>query len=137
MCQVLNNRTTKSIGVTRKRFVGLAASRWFQGLEIRCDGEKGIPAVKDEHESMGISVQTAGTGQHALVAERMIQTVKQRLRAYENTLPFTMDRMMLTYSSASLPQLTSQLHLYGPHEQFSGLRLDAKRDLRVDFGDNV
>ena len=143
MCELLKDRSAPSCSEALRRFVSHAASRSFDIQEIRCDGEKGVGKLKTELEELGMSVQIAGPGQHAPVAERMIQTVKQRVRAFDNTLPFVMDRKILVYCtlfcvrSINLQASSTSTDKTSPFEQFSGLKLDMIRDLRVGFGDYV
>jgi len=98
--------------------------------------------VPELHE-LGIPVVTSGPGQHVPVVERFIRTVKQRVRCHEYGLPFVMCRVLLIYCvlfcvrCINLQPSSTSIDRTSPTEQFSGIKLDASRDLRVGFGDYV
>lgn len=71
----------------QQKFVSIGASRGCDTLEVRCDGEGAVGALRDSLQTQGLKVELAGAGQHVPVVERMIETVKQRVRAHEHLLP--------------------------------------------------
>ena len=88
-------------------------------------------------------VDVAGPGQHVTVVERRIRWLKEKVRIYENCLPFVMNKSLLVacvefcvkcinyHPTDTSPDGAS------PNEQFAGRKLDAKLDLRIGFGDYV
>jgi hypothetical protein len=44
--------------------------------------------MSEELSGLGIVLDIAGPGQHVPVVERKIQTIKERVRAHENSLPY-------------------------------------------------
>jgi len=94
-------------------------------------------------EYRGLRVFIAGPGQHASVIERMAQTVKSHFLCHERSLPFKMTHtilvccMRLRMSCVHLQPSATSIDKASPFEQFFGMKLDAKRDLRVVFGDYV
>jgi hypothetical protein len=143
MACVLPNRAVEAVGSGLLSFLSAARSRWFDTVTVRADGEgaiaKMVPALADR----GIVVDTAGPGQHVPVVERMIETVKERVRAHVTTLPFILTKLLLTFlvlfcvSRLNLLPSSNSLDKVSPREQFSGLKLDFARDLRCGYGDYV
>jgi hypothetical protein len=93
--------------------------------------------------SKGTVVDTSGPGQHVPVVERKIQTIQQCVRCYENSLPCLMIKLLLIMcvtfcvSCINLQPCRTLHDRISPLEQFSGRKLDASRDLRINFGDYV
>ena len=85
----------------------------------------------------------AGPGQHVAVVERMLRTLKSHHRCHELGLPFIMTHTLIIWCvqfcmhCINLQPNASYVDKVSPYEQVYGLRLDAKRDLRVAFGDYV
>ena len=143
MCAHLKNRTGPVVAASIRSFLSTAASRGFDCVQLRSDGEAAVENMRTELNARGVTIDIAGPGQHVPVVERMIQTVKKRVRCYENSLPFVMRRLLLIMcvlfcvSRINMqPSSTATDHV-SPLEQFSGRKLDAKRDLRVGFGEYV
>ncbi len=87
-----------------------------------------------------ITVSIAGSGQHVDVVERMARILKSRYRRHELALPFVMTHTLIVWCvlfcmhSVNLQPNAFYVDKVSPYEQFSGLKLEAKRDLRVGFG---
>jgi hypothetical protein len=62
-----------------------AASRSFDVLEIRCDGEGALGALSTALQASGVRVAIAGPGQHVVVVERMARTLKSRHRYHDGS----------------------------------------------------
>ena len=141
--EFLRDRSADSTETAVRIMLAKAASRSFDVLELRCDGKKVVGALAAALEQRGLRVSIAGPGQHVSVVERMAQTLKSRLRCHELALPFVMTHTLLVYclkfcmSCINLQPSASSSDKVSPYEQFSGMKLDAKRDLRVAFGDYV
>jgi Reverse transcriptase (RNA-dependent DNA polymerase) len=143
LCTPLKNRTAAIVAAGIRTFINTAKSRDFDCVQLRTDGEGALAAMCNELSSLGIVVDTAGPGQHVPVVERKIQTIKERVRAHENSLPYVMTRLLLTmcvlFCVSRLNMQPSRISVdrTSPLEQFTGRKLDAARDLRVQFGDYV
>ena len=141
--EFLRDRSTDSVETAVRTMLAKAASRSFDVLEIRCDGEGAVGALSAAMQLSGIRVSIAGPGQHVSVVERMAQTVKSRHRCHELALPFVMTHTLIVWcmkfcmNCVNLQPSATSTDNVSPFEQFSGLKLDAKRDLRVAFGDYV
>lgn len=139
----LRDRGVESVGAAIQKVIDMVGSRGFQVLEVRCDGEGAVGAMHVELNALGLVVHIAGPGQHVPVVERMSQTVKGRVRAHVTSLPFVMPSIVLEYCvyfcvwCVNLQPSSTSTDGVSPYEQFSGLKLDAKRDLRFSFGDYI
>jgi hypothetical protein len=71
--------------------VAKVASRSFDVLEIRCDGEKTVGALTVALEHRGLRVSITGLGQPVSEVERMAQTVKCCFRCHELSSLFCHD----------------------------------------------
>ncbi len=84
-------------------------------------------------------VSIARPGHHVNVVERMAQTMKIRLMRHELALPFVMHHTLLVYctrfcvDNVNLQPSATSVNKVSPYDQFSGMKLDAKRDLQVAF----
>lgn len=143
LCIPLKNRSLECVASALTIFLATASSRGFDCIIIKTDGEGAIGSMVTALNSKGIIVDTAGPGQHVPIVERKIQTVKQRVRSYENSLPFIMTRLLLTMcvifciSRLNMHPSRTSTNRLSPLEEFSGRKLDASKDLRVNFGDYV
>ena len=94
-------------------------------------------------QAAGIVINMAGPGEHVPVTERMIQTIKSRVRCYEHSLPYVMCRVLLIMCSLfcvsriNMQPSTTSVDRISPLEKFSGQKLDAKVHLRCGFGEYV
>ena len=105
-------------------------------MQLRTDGENALGAMRDER----IVLETSGPGQHVPVVKRKIKTVKERVRAHGSNLPFVMTKLLLTMCvlfCVSRINLQPSRMSGSPIEQLTGMKIDAARDLRVQFGDYV
>jgi hypothetical protein len=143
LVQNLKDRSTPCVGAALRGMIQYAKSRHFDISELKTDGEGAVAAIMPELLGMGIIVNPAGPGQHVPVVERMIQTIKSTVRSFEHALPYVMPRTMLIYCvlyavrSTNFRPNSMSMDKISPYEQFTGLKLDAKRDLRCGFGDYV
>ena len=142
-CRYIESKGSGEIANGIRSFLGSAKSKGFDCTVLKSDGEGGVEAMREELHMLGVIVEIAGPGQHVPVVERMIQTIKQRVRAHEGTLPFVMPKTILMWcvifcvSRVNLQPSATREDRTSPNEQFTGVKLDAKRDLRCRFGDYV
>jgi hypothetical protein len=64
---------------------------------ILTDGKGAVVAMTDYLQSIGITVNPTGAGQHVPVIENKIRQVKERVRAIINTLPFNLPATMIKH----------------------------------------
>ena len=91
----LKNRGVECVASALTTFLSTASSRGFDCIIVKTDGEGAIASMATVLNGKGIVIDTAGPGQHVPVVERKIQTLKQRVRSYENSLPFVMTKLLL------------------------------------------
>jgi hypothetical protein len=117
--------------------------RNFDVTVIQSDGEKSVGSMKYELHELGIDLDISGPGQHVARVERMIRVVKERVRIYMSTLPYTMCKIMLIWcvyfcvSRINLQPSSQSTMFISPREKFTGKRINAKLDLKVGFGQYV
>jgi hypothetical protein len=143
MCAHVKDRSIPVIAAALNDFVSSAKSRNFSISQIRTDGEGAVSALCTSLQHLGIVVDTAGPGQHVPVVERMVQTVKKAFRTHESNSPYTFSKILTIFcvcfcvSRINLQPSRVTMSPCSPHEQFTGIKLDQKRDLRVSFGQYV
>ena len=136
-CIPIKNRTAEVIASSIRSIINTARNRDFDCVQLRTDGEGALAAMSQELNGLDIVLDVAGPGQHVPIIENKIKTIKERVRAHENGLPYVMTRLLTTMcvlfcvlrldmqpSRVSVDQ-TSHL------EQFTGRKIDATRDLRI------
>lgn len=109
---------------------------------VRCDGESAV-ASDYVRTKLGVEIDTSAADEAVTVIERLIRTIKERLRAVENTLPFDLCEQLedwllqaTIYFLGAMPTANS-LDMRSPREKLMQVLLDAKTDLRFGFGDYV
>lgn len=141
LCSVLKNRSAAPVAAAFRQFISAAASRNFTIVQLRMDGEGALGPMANELSHLGIEIDVAGPGQHVPVVERRAQTVKQRFRAYENSVPFIMTRLLIIHCVlfvvSRLNMVPSRMSgtTLSPLEILTGRKIDSARDLRIGFGD--
>lgn len=142
-CCSVNDRSVAEVRAGLEIFLAKATKRNFEIRLIRADNEGAMTALVPELNTMKVPVELAGPGQHVPVVERMIRTIKERYRCHVNDLPFVMTSDLRRYCiyfcvrSLNLQANSQSTDGTSPWEQYSGMKLDYKRDLRVAFGDYV
>ena len=143
LCLPTKNRTAAVVAAGIRSFLNTARSRGFDCVQLRTDGEGALAAMSEELSGLGVVLDVAGPGQHVPVVERKVQTIKERVRAHENSLPYVMTRLLLTMcvlfcvSRLNMQPSRMSVDRTSPLEQFTGRKIDAARDLRVQFGEYV
>lgn len=141
LCAVLKSRAVAPVTAAFRQFISATAARNFKIVQLRMDGEGALGPMVEELSHLGIEVDVAGPGQHVPVVERRAQTVKQRFRIYENSLPMVMTRIMIIhcvlFAVSRLNMVPSRMSgtSLSPLEIFTGRKIDSARDLRIGFGD--
>ena len=107
------------------------------------DGE--FVHLRGELVSMGVTLNAMPCDEHVGDVERFIRTIKERMRAIYNTLPFQKvpARLIAEMGKASVFWLNSSPQKNGlnselsPHTIVTGQKLDFKRHCRFQFGQYV
>ena len=125
----------------------MSAIRHMQGMykahgraitHLLCDGESGVLAVRTHIGGLGITLNVAAKGEHVPEPERAIRTIKERVRAYINTLPFQLTPMLkvhlVQYCVMMINMVPKGDSEQSPREELTGQKVDFKRDCKVQFG---
>ena len=148
--QPLNMRMVADLEGSREReFIGNALvkiinqyrSRGFTIDKVLYDSEKGIEACRQLLHAEGIELNLASAGQHVPVIERAIRQVKERIRAIVTTLPYRLPLKLMKYlvdyavMTINMFPKTTAYDKTSPREQFTGRKLNYRRDLQATFGE--
>ena len=91
----------------------------------------------------GITVNQTSKNEHVPEVERAGRTLKERVRAVWNTLPYKLPETMvvqLTYYACMMLNMfpkSNSIAGVAPRELFTGVRIDYKRDCKLGFGEYV
>ena len=115
----------------------------FQVEAALMDGEFGH--LRGELASMGVTLNETSRDEHMGEIERFIRTIKERMRAIYNTLPFQRIPAWLVAEMGkacvfwlnSLPPQSNFGNDLSPRTMVTGQRLDFKRHCRFQFGEYV
>ena len=137
----LRDKSNKELERALKVILRYVQRKGFEVTVIRSDGES---AIESEYlrQHIDIPIDTSG-GEHVPIIERKIRMVKERIRGVLNTLPFTLTEQLeewliqnLIYFINYVPMRTS-VEYTSAREKLTGKVLDAKTDLKHQFGDYV
>ena len=117
-----------------------------QGFKIKTlvfDGEGAIEAIEADIAALGTKLERVPPGAHVGVVERKNQVIKERFRAIKSGLWFTLPLILIPWlvyfcvSRINMLPSRGNMDLTSPRENFTGRKVDFKRDLRMGFGDYV
>ena len=137
----IKNRTSEALRAAVYHHLATAESEDYEVTHILCDGEKGFAAFFNELRTAGYLINPAGPGQHVPIVERKIRLVKERVRAYLQSIPyqlmFSLLRYLVEYVTLMLnfEPNSKREDTTSPFELFRGLKIDYKKQLRISFGD--
>jgi len=109
-------------------------------VKVRVDGESAL-ASEFCQRKLGNILDTGGASISVPMVERKIRTIKERIRAVINTLPYSLTEKLeewLVRGSIYTINLVPTRNSYefaSPREKLYGCIIDAKMDLRHGFGD--
>jgi hypothetical protein len=135
-------RTASAVKEGLDSMMGTMIGQGCSVSAIFSDGEGAIRKLKTHLNMLGIELDISGAGGHVARIERKIQMIKERIRAHMTwRLPFTLAflgiAMLILYCASRLNYQKSGVTGGCPREEFSGRRVDGKRDFRAAFGDYV
>ena len=137
----IQSRTSEALRAAVYHHLATAESEDYQVTHILCDGEKGFTAFFNAFRTAGYLINPAGPGQHVPIVERKIRLVKERIRAYLQSIPYQLMFSLLRYL---VEYVTIMINFEpnsqredptSPYELFRGQKIDYKRQLRISFGD--
>ena len=118
-------------------------SKGFVVKYILIDNESAVTTAIPYINDMGITVNQTARNEHVPEVERAGRTLKERVRAVWNTLPYKLTNEMiigLTYYACKMINMfpkTNSVGSIAPKELFTGIKIDDKRDCKLGFGEYV
>lgn len=135
------SREREAIGDALMKIINQYRSRGFTIDIVLYDSEKGVEACKQLLHAEGIELNLASAGQHVPIIERAIRQIKERIRAIVTTLPYQLPLKLMTYlvdyavMTINMFPKTTSYDKTSPREQFTGRKLNYRRDLKATFGE--
>ncbi len=135
------NRKTAALRGALWKILGKIDQQHYEVSYILTDNEGGIAALFPELERAGYGINPAGAGDHVPIVERKIRTIKERVRAYLQSIPYTLMFSLLRYLVEFCVIMINLLpdqqreNPTSPQESFTGLKVDYAKQLRISFGD--
>ena len=117
-----------------------------QGFKIKTlvfDGEGAMDAIADDIAVLGTNLERVPPGAHVGVVERKNREIKDRFRSVKLGLWFTLPVLLIPWLVYFCVSRINMLPSHGnmdptsPRENFTGRKIDFRRDLRLSFGDYV
>jgi hypothetical protein len=140
----LNDRKKDSAELGIREVIATYSKHNVKVKVIISDGESAITALKSVIEAAGVIVEQSSKNEHVAPIERAGRQVKERVRAFVNTLPFHLTKEMMIYLVYYLvsminqfPRSTSMIDSISPKTKLTGKVLDFSTDCQLEFGDYV
>ena len=145
MCMVshMANRKVSTLKDLIMVQVSAYQSNGFLISYLLSDNESAVTACIPFLNEKGIKVNQTSKNEHVPEVERAGRTLKERVRAVWNTLPYKLTDTMviqLTYYACMMINMFPKKNSIGgiaPRELFTGVRVDYKRDCKLGFGEYV
>ena len=118
-------------------------SKGFLITYLLCDNESAVKACIPFLNENLITVNQTPKNEHVPEVERAARTLKERVHAAWNTLPYKLPETMvvqLTYYACMMLNMflkSNSVAGVTPRELFTGVRIDYKRDCKLGFGEYV
>ncbi len=137
----VKNRTSEAFRAAVYYHLATAENEHYEVTHRLCDREKGFATFFNHLLAAGYLINPSGPGKHVPIEERKIRLVKERIRAYlqsiSNQLMFSLLRYLVEYMTLMLNLEPNSIRedSTSPYELFRGLKVDYKKQLRISFGD--
>lgn len=104
------------------------------------DGESGMKAIEgDLQHNFGVQLQISNRNEHVPQAERAIRQIKERMRSFIATLPYTLSPTFLMYlanfCSTCINLVPRKGKAISPRELLTGIKPDFNVFARAKFGE--
>ncbi len=110
----------------------------FKITHFISDTEAGLQRIEGALNELGITYVPASKNQHVGEVERCIRQVKERVRAFVNTLPYLLTKLMVLHVVYFCVRMINSIPHEGddqsPRELLTGKKLDFKTDCKIEFG---
>ena len=140
MVKRLVAKDTRTVAKALKGMLVYMESTGCKVAEIQCDKESAIETGSIQ-ELIGLAPNTSSDS--IKVVERLIRTIKERIRGLLNTLPYECPDTVLDYMVynivyyLNLVPTSTCTDMRSARERLTGRIMDAKTDLRYGFGEYV
>jgi hypothetical protein len=137
------NRTSAVLLNGIRKIIKLYKRAGFQVVAALMDGE--FEVLRGELSDLGVALNVAAPDEHVGDIERYIRTIKERMRAMYNTLPFERvpHRMIIEMAKSSVfwlnafPNTRGVSHTLSPRTIVTGQTVDFNRHCTHQFGEYV
>jgi hypothetical protein len=137
----IKNRKTAVLRGALWKILDEIDQQHYEVVYILTDNEGGIAALIPELKRAGYGINPVGAGDHVPIVERKTRTIKERVRAYLQSIPYTLMFSLLRYLVAFCVTMINLLpdnkreDPTSPYELFTGRKVDYAKQLRISFGD--
>ena len=138
MTQHLANKSATNVFNALQNMLECYQKHDFVVNKIAYDSESVLQAAI--RNVPGIQASPVGPGQHEVIAESKIRRIKERMRAILHSLPYELPIKLLKWLVQFVVMRKNYIPVdgsgtrYSPRELFTGIRANAKVDLRIAFG---
>ena len=143
MVSHLENRKVSSLQKALMNQISTYLSKGFKIIYLLIDNESAINMCTSDLNTKGVTVNQTAKNEHVPEIERAGRTMKERVRAIWNTLPYKLTNDMvvrLVYYACTMINMFPKSNSIGgrpPRELFTGIRVDFKRDCKLGYGEDV
>jgi hypothetical protein len=143
MVSYVESKKVSALKTVLLKQISTYKSRDFMIKYILVDNESAVTTAIPYINDMGVTVNQTAKNEHVPEVERAGRTLKERVRAVWNTLPYKLTNEMiigLTYYACKMINMFPKANSVGavaPKELFTGVRVDYKRDCKLGFGEYV
>ena len=133
----VDNLTTPVLRQSIRRMFGTIGSRRISIVKFTSDNERGIAALVNDMNAMGVEVIAVGPGQHDHIIERVIRHLRETIRCTVYSLPYLLPDILMPHlvmSSAKKLPSSTRTERISPFEAFFGRKADTKKDIGPQFG---
>eukprot|EP00934_Nitzschia_sp_Nitz4_P008987 Nitzschia sp. Nitz4//scaffold353_size16344//11151//16190//NITZ4_008865-RA/size16344-processed-gene-0.13-mRNA-1//1//CDS//3329548925//8977//frame0 len=140
---IVNNKRTSTLLNQFKQINKVYRRAGFECEAALLDGA--FEPLRDGLGELGITLNTTSRDEHVGEAERAIRTIKERMRAIHNTLPFKKlpTRLLIEMAKScvfwinALPQRNGVSKQLSPRTIITGMSIDYRRHCQYEFGEYV
>ena len=132
--------TTPVLRHSLKCIFGTIGSRRITITKFTSDNERGIAALFNDMNAMGVEAILVSPGQHDHIIERMIRHLKETIHCTIFSLPYLMpDILMPHLMTSSVKKLllfpsSTRIDRISPFEAFFGRKADTEKAIGPQFG---
>ena len=137
--EMLPNKGSKAISKAVHNFIDTYRSYSYEVDSIISDGEPNLAGAFSRIP--GIRFDPVGTGVHVSIIESKIRRIKEKVRSVLHSLPYNWPKRWIQWIVYFAVRARNRIPVRGsgttlsPAEQLTGIKCDAKTDLRIAFGD--